>query len=96
MNNNIVGQFFWWGKPECPEKTTALSQVTDKLYRLHFAMNWVVITTLVMIGTDYTGNCLEYHFCICPFAFLFNLASREKNTYSKYREFNLTGLIISN
>jgi hypothetical protein len=64
-------------------------------------MNWVVITTLVMIGTDYTGNCkssisLEYHFCICPFAFLFNLASREKTTYSKYREFNLTGLIISN
>ena len=47
---------------ECPEKTTALSQVTDKLYRLHFAMNWVVITTLVMIGTDYTGNSKSnYH-----------------------------------
>ena len=56
------GQFFWWRKPECPEKTTALSQVTDKLYRLHFAMNWVRITTLVMIGTDYTGNCKSnYH-----------------------------------
>jgi hypothetical protein len=26
-----VGQFYWWRKPEYPEKTTNLSQVTDKL-----------------------------------------------------------------
>ena len=26
------GQFYCWGKPEYPEKTTELSQVTDKLY----------------------------------------------------------------
>ena len=26
------GQFYWWGKLEYPEKTTNLSQVTDKLY----------------------------------------------------------------
>jgi hypothetical protein len=24
-------QFYWWRKPEDPEKTTDLSQVTDKL-----------------------------------------------------------------
>jgi hypothetical protein len=24
-------QFYWWRKPEYPEKTTTLSQVTDKL-----------------------------------------------------------------
>jgi hypothetical protein len=60
-------QFYWWRKPEYPEKTADLPQVTVKLYHIllyEYTLPWTgfELTTLVVIGTDCTGSCKSnYH-----------------------------------
>jgi hypothetical protein len=48
------GQFYWWRKPEYPEKTIDLSQVTDNV--VHLALIEIRTNKIGGIGTDCLGS----------------------------------------
>ena len=92
MPLSTIFQLYWLRKLEYPEKTTNMSQVTDKLYhiilyRVYVAMKGVQthnFRSLVVIGTDCTGGYKSnYHTITSPIRnWIWQLCTTAHHNYS--------------